>query len=385
MLTSARQGVVVSAIIAGCWIASSSCSSGTKGGTPGLGNGSSSGDAGGSSSSSSSSGGAGSSSSSSSSGGIDFDGGGGADEGTTTVVDKIYASTDTALYVMNDPTMPSNVSLIGSFSGNGSSGITDVAVDGAGDVFVNTTTVLYKAAIPASGTGTVNLTQLATIGTGSNKFYALAFTPSGLLEPGIESLVAGDGNGHLWLIPNATTSSSPTPVDLGDFGAFGASDPLPSDFHSGDTKGDWGLSGDLVFWTDSMGTVHGVATLRLAVSYTSSGTVTNTFDTGDDILAEIDIAALQTKSSTANLRKGFYGTGSGFGKVFGVGAWGDKVYGFTLYTAASSKASGNPAQLISIDSTGVGVHISDFASITDGWTGAGVSTKASVTIPPVIH
>ncbi|MFI5302351.1 MAG: hypothetical protein ACHREM_30020, partial [Polyangiales bacterium] len=123
---------------------------------------------------------------------------------------------------------------------------------------------------------------------------------------------------------------------------------------------------------------------RLGVSYTSGGKIKTTAVNTDDILAEIDMTALKSKSATANLRKGFYGTGSNYGKVFGIGAWGDKVYGFTLGAAAGDAGAAVPAHFISIDSTGVGTLIKDFA-LTDGWTGAGVSTKATVTIPPVIH
>ncbi|MFI5298350.1 MAG: hypothetical protein ACHREM_09650, partial [Polyangiales bacterium] len=186
---------------------------------------------------------------------VQFDGGVG-DTGTGTTIDKIYISTDTALYVQDPAT--NAVTEIGTFTmPSGVTGsITDVAVNGAGDVFVNTTTELMKATLPAGGSGAVALASVGAIGNTTTKFYALAFTPSDVLETGIESLIAGDGNGHLWLIPTATTSPG-APVDLGDFGAYASTDPTPSGMHTGDTPTNWGCSGDIVFWTDSTGTVHG--------------------------------------------------------------------------------------------------------------------------------
>lgn len=381
MLPSLRRSIVLPSFAILAVLGTSACSSGTKGGGTGgndagtiLGNdGSVGGDSGG--------------------GGFETGGetglvfeGGSIDAGGGTTVDKIYASTDSSLYQM-DP-MTNAVSLIGAFSGNGTgsgTSITDVAVDGEGDLFVNSETVLYKAALPAGGTGSVVLTSVGTIATGTQKFFALAFTPSGLLETGAESLVAGDDQGNIYLIPNATTSPG-TPVALGGFGKYVSGDPTGTAPYKGDTPDHWELSGDIVFWTDSSSTVHGVATLCLAYADVYKSTTTYPCAADNDVLAEIDIAALQTKSATASLRKGFFGTtGTKFGKIFGAGAWGDKVYGFTLGEAAKDGGTATPAQLISIDSTGVGTSLQTFASISDGWTGAGVSTKAVVTLPDPIH
>ena len=181
---------------------------------------------GGSSSSGSSGGGSGSSgggssggSSGSSSGSLAGDGGGIVDEGgdgSITVVNTIYAHTDETLYSVDPQTMA--VTVVGPFAGTSDSStdsvVTDLAVDSNHDVYVNTESVVYKAALPATSPGTVTLTKVATI-QGTAKFYALAFAPVGSLDPNIEVLIGGDSNGALWSID---TTSGAT-VNLGTFGA----------------------------------------------------------------------------------------------------------------------------------------------------------------------
>ena len=65
------------------------------------------------------------------------------------------------------------VTLIGTFAGlgggTGDTSITDLAVNAAGDVYVNSEVVIYKAALPAGGTGSVALTKVATIAAQSDQ------------------------------------------------------------------------------------------------------------------------------------------------------------------------------------------------------------------------
>jgi hypothetical protein len=259
----------------------------------------------------------------------------------------IYAHTDTELYSM-DPTTHA-VTDIGPFSdGSGSTPtITDLAVDGSGDVFVNSETAIYTATIPTSGTGTVNITLRAQLQTGT-KFYALGFTPAGTLESG-ESLIAGDSAGSLYYIPS--TGSSVVPQNLGGFG------------------GSWELSGDVVFFT-SNGSTIGLATIRQCDP---------TCDTKNDSLAEIDMAALKqaytSQTPSTALLQQVLGSGTGFGDLFGIGAWGSSVYAFSR-----EQSGGTPAQLVQVDSSGTGTSLQSFTNITSGWSGAGVTTKAPVTI-----
>jgi hypothetical protein len=294
-------------------------------------------------------------------------------------VSVIYAHTDDTLYKL-DPTTK-NITTVGAFtfaSGAGEA-ITDLAVKGDGSVYVNSTGTLYSAVIPASGTGSVALTKVTTLGDGTTKFYALGFTPAGYLGA-TESLIAGDGNGDLYLVDTSTGKSTL----LGGFGNCTSGDPCGS----GDTF--WALSGDVVFYSDeTSGAVRGLATLR---SCSGSGKSTSCSN-GNDVLAEIDTDAMKTAATSgtaaSTLRKAIVGGGSGFGRLFGIGAWDANVYAFTRYSASMS--SGEAAQLIQIDGSGTGTSIKTFSMITSGpcafgsgtcsgFSGAGVTTKAKVTV-----
>jgi hypothetical protein len=338
-------------VLSGSLLGLALCAAACGGSRPGLDfnnpdGGSSSGSGGGSGGSSGSSSG-GSGGSSGSSGGF---GDGGGMNGTP----LIYAHTDSELYSM-DPTTHV-LTDIGAFTltGGTTPTITDLAVDGNDDVWVNSETAIYSVALPSGGTGPVVLT-LQTQLPSSTKFYALGFTPAGTLETG-ESLIAGDSDGNLWYVDVSQASS--TPQELGGFGAASGG-------------GTWELSGDVVFYTAS-GATQGLATLRQCTSSCSSK---------DDSLAQIDITAMQTaftsKTPAPTLLKQLIGGGTGFGDLFGIGAWGNSVYAFSR---ASSSTSGAPAQLVQVGSTGTGVSLQSFTSITDGWSGAGVTTKAPVSV-----
>jgi len=282
-------------------------------------------------------------------------GSGDAGQGTGGSVQVIYAHTDTELYSM-DPTTHA-VTDIGPFQINGSTpsdAITDLAVDAEGSVWVNTETDVYRASLPSSP-GPVALT-LETSTSGNHKFYALGFAPAGFLGSA-EALIAGDDEGELWYIN--TSSANSTPQDLGGFGTNG----------NGDT---WELSGDLVFYTQN-GTATGLATIRTCSSSKSDCGKSN------DYLAAVDMTALQqafTSGTPGSLLKGTYGSGTGYGELFGLGAWGNAAYGF------AREQSNTPAQLIQIDgTTGVGASLQQFPNITSGWSGAGVTTKAVISVP----
>jgi hypothetical protein len=223
-------------------------------------------------------------------------------------------------------------------------------VNAAGDVWVNTATTIYRAAVP-SAPGPVQLTKVTDITLKSaQKFYALGFTLAGTLGPD-EKLVAGDNLGELYAV-----ESNGTTVALGNFGTDAQSNRYE-------------LSGDVMFFAVN-GQPRGLATLR-----SCKGT---TCVTTNDILAEIDVAAMQaayTSKTPGNMRKSFLGTGTGVGKLFGIGAWNDSVYAF-------SRVGTNPAQLVQIGANGVGKVLQSFPQITAGWSGAGVTTSASVTVVP---
>ena len=284
-------------------------------------------------------------------GSLPFDDGGGAPPQGGTAV--IYAHSDTELYSM-DPTTQA-ITDIGAFDDGTSSTpvITDLAVDASGNVWVNSESEIFRAAVP-SKPGPVKLTLVSKITVGSGqKFYALGFAPAGVLGSA-ETLVAGDNLGVLYAVENDGST-----VELGGFGADGSGNPYE-------------LSGDIVFYTQNA-TARGLATVR---SCQKGGSCS----TSNDILAEVDVAAMSaayaSKTPATSLKKQFLGSGTGYGRLFGVGAWDDAVYAF-------ARASGNtPAKLVRIDSSGAGTVIQSFGQISAGWSGAGVTTSAHVTVLP---
>jgi hypothetical protein len=301
-------------------------------------------------------------------GGDSGGGGGGPGDGGTTSSSSttVYANTDDALYSM-DP-MTTKVTLIGKFSGVGGGtddvNVTDCAVDANGDVWVNTPTVVYKAALPAGGSGTVTLTKVATIaGQAKQKFYALGFAPAGVLGAG-ETLVGGDGNGELWSIDTTTGAT----IDLGGFGP--------------DKTRVFALSGDVVFYTDGAGKPTGLATIRSCMPGGTSCTTTGDYLAGIDMTALA--AAFTSQTRAPSLLKGIYGgstaskgAGVGFGDLFGLGAWQGEVFGF------QRGGSGKSPSLIGIDTTsGTGKVLDMSFSFSNGWSGAGVTTKVTITVPP---
>jgi hypothetical protein len=338
----------------------------------GSGSGSGGGGAGSSSSggsSSSSSGGSTASSSGGGSGGGILGDGGQAPmpEASTTVTNTVYAHTDNQLYSVN-PTMPMTVTMLGTMVGTSDSStdstITDLAVDGAGDVYVNSESVVYKCMLPASG-GTVSLMKVTAISS-TSRFYALAFAPVGALDPNNETLVGGDSAGNLWSINTSTGAA----LNLGGFGA----DPT--------TSGNiFELSGDIVFYLDANNNPTGLATIRSCPSGGSSSAC------GNDFLAGVDMTKLKAAyngTAQTSLLGGIYGgsgnnlgPGTGYHDVFGLAAWNSTVFGFTRHTTTQATP-----MLITIDTTsGAGTMVSNAFSFTDGWSGAGVTTKVTITVP----
>jgi hypothetical protein len=282
---------------------------------------------------------------------------------TTTV----YANTDSTLYSLDPQT--NQITMIGAFSGmsgaTNDATITDIAVDSAGDVYVNSESVIYKATIPQSP-GTVKLTKLASISLQSGqKFYALAFTPAGALASG-EVLIGGDGYGELYAIDTTNGSTK----DLGSFGV----DPSHSGY-------DFALSGDLVFYVDQNNAPTGLATVRPCKPKTT------TCLTGSDYLVSVDMAALANaykSAAGASLLKGIYGgsksadgAGSSYGDLFGLGVWEGTVFAFARKTGSNA----SPLLLTINTSTGAGSVVASNFTFTDGWSGAGVTTSVTVTVP----
>ena len=283
---------------------------------------------------------------------VTFPDGGGPTTGTSKPT-LIYAHSDGELFSMDPATQ--KITDIGPFdAGNGTSPtITDLAINVDGEIWVNSEFAIYKAKLP-TGTGPVQLTKVTNIAVKTGqRFYALAFTPAGVLGA-TEKLVAGDNAGELYAI-----ESNGTTTDLGAFGT--------------DAKANtYQLSGDLVFYLQN-GKARGLATVRLCDPNVPCGSTFN------DMLVEVDVTAMSAafaSKTPGNLKKQFLGSGSGYGRLYGIGAWNHSVYAF------ERMGSTTPAQLIIIGPDGKGTPIKTFPGLTAGWSGAGVTTAATVTILP---
>jgi hypothetical protein len=280
----------------------------------------------------------------------------------------VYANTDVDLWQMEPSTK--NITRIGAFTDASGAAIgnvmTDVAVNAAGDLYGCSTTHIWRLALPAGGSGNVVSSQIASVG--GILMYALGFAPPGTFGPG-EDLVAGDANGDLYWF----TTAGGTPTKVGTFGKVNAGDP-----GLGAAGDSWQLSGDIAFFTNG-GVPVGLATLRPCTTPGDTSTCKN----GNDVVAEIDMKALATKSATAPLLKRFLGSkGTGFGRIYGIGAWGDQLYGFQRVSTHSGVTS---AYFIDVSlADGTGTVVKDFpmiASAANGWSGAGVTTSAIVMLP----
>jgi len=289
-------------------------------------------------------------------------------DATPPTASKVYANTDKDLWQM-DP-LTKSVTRIGAFvNADGSAfteTMTDVAVNLENKLWGCSIGKVYELSLPPTIPGDVRVTPRVTIPFGT-RIYALAIAPKGVLGAG-EELVGGDAAGDLHWLP-----ASGSPVKLGGFGTVGAGDP-----GLGTAGNVWQLSGDIAFFPGD-GAPIGLATIRPC---DRAGDPT-TCKTGNDVLVEIDVAAMSTKSGTANLKKRFIGTaGTGYGRLYGVGAWGDKVYAFQRVTTTTT---GTTALLVEVSlADGRGTTIRDFPDIAaarNGWSGAGVTTGAKVFIP----
>lgn len=291
------------------------------------------------------------------------------DDATPPTAAKVYANTDKELYQMDPATKA--VTKIGAFVSSSGAPLadtfTDVAVNADGKLWANSVGKVFELTLPSTSTGDVVAIQKVSIPSGL-RFYALAFAPKGVLGPN-EELIGGDAAGDIYWIP--TSGGAPTKV--GGFGTVAAGDP-----GLGAAGNFWQLSGDIAFFLND-GAPIGLATLRPCTTDGDPSTCKN----GNDVLVEIDVAALSKKSPTSNLKKRFIGaSGTGFGRLYGVGAWGDKVYAFQRLTTSGASTT---ALLVEVSlADGKGTKVMDFpevAAAKNGWSGAGVTTSAKVFIP----
>ncbi|MEP7125247.1 MAG: hypothetical protein ABJE95_30230 [Byssovorax sp.] len=306
-------------------------------------------------------------------GGTPFDpaGSGGASAtGSGGGVSAAYAHTNTTLFRF-DPASPNLVTTkVGDFECIGKPGqdgsMTDLAVNDQGDLWGISSKSVYHL-VPSGGTVKCD-EAIPLANTAQVKFYGLTFAPVGVIDPLKEVLVAGNTDGELWTIDQNGTLSL-----HGNLGVVPADDGQGHAYPGKNQGKRWELSGDLVFLANG-GKSVGFATVRDCPKPPSTAGCNPT-----DTLLEIDVIKLGsattqavTKSVRGQIVKGAGcndPSGGPYGSMFGIAAWGSKVYGFS-----------HSGGIVEIDNVTGGACL--VKSGADLWDGAGVTTVAPVIAPP---
>lgn len=245
---------------------------------------------------------------------------------------RIYVNTQDELYYV-DPGESDDLVLIGAFTGpcTSDSGFYDIAVDEGGALLGISALGLYQV-----DTETAACTQAFQFPQDSPHFFSLSYVKGvDPAEPAVDKLIAASVEEGEWVLINY-------PGDI-------ISDIFVHLGHYDFPDLAWLSSGDIVSiqvdWTEYMT----YATLKCP-SYTDPGCES-------DWLAEID-----PENGDARL----IGE-TGYQQIFGLGYWGDRVYGFT-----------NDGDYITIDvDTGVGTLVQSFPALS--FWGAG-----NTTIPHIV-
>jgi hypothetical protein len=235
---------------------------------------------------------------------------------------RVFAHSGGMLYRLNNKTLSSQP--IGSMSGLGTQNLLDLAID-KDDKIVGITRDKVFSLNASTGAATL----IRALGTSAQDLTSLSFVPSNLSDPSSpDILISANDMGQVFEI-NVTDG---TATQIGSYGST-ANGLVKS---SGDIFG-----------------VHGVGIFA-------------TVDVGTDTmdyLARID-PANGWKATPI-------GAGTGYDKIFGIGYWGGKIYGFV-----DDGFEAGTGRVIQIDmNTGAAIEIN---SAPIRWFGAGVATDAPV-------
>jgi hypothetical protein len=289
----------------------------------------------------------------------------------------MYAHINKTLFQIDPMAPASPPKLIGDFDcvTNGTdASLTDIAVSETGEIWGISTKNVHRLQIQGS---TVHCATTIPLNNPNNvKFYGLTFAPAGVLGPQ-ETLVAGNTAGELWSIDttNGTLTQHGTFGNVPATDGHGHSYPVNPGTNTGSTVGKaWELSGDIVFLYNN-GSPVGFATVRDCPSPPDPGNCDKT-----DTLIEIDLAKLQT-ATTQVVTKGIRGAivqkqgcadannPKGYGAMYGIAAYNDKVYGFSSSGAIVEIDNNDGAACLLLETTNY-------------WSGAGITTLAPVVAPP---
>jgi hypothetical protein len=294
----------------------------------------------------------------------------------------IYASTDDTMFTL-DPTSPMlTLTTVGKYDCIGPSGtpgqqstaMTDLAVDKSQNIWGLSSYAVRPLTV--QGTTVHCGTEVYVHVPDPNptnpsfpyiKFEALTFAPENVIKPGVEVLVAGDTAGQLWTVEPPST--------ITQHGQFGTVPPNDLHGHAYMYPGGlWELSGDIVFLANG-GKPVGFATVRDCPNPPDNSGC-NPIDT----LVEIDMTAIG-QAGTQSVLKAIRGqvvkaagcgdTSTGYGSMYGIASWNDKVFGFSR--------SGNLVEISNLD--GSGCLVKSYPA--DLFSGAAVTTIAPI-IPPTM-
>lgn len=304
--------------------------------------------------------------------GGDLIGGGNTGGGGSAAAPLIYVHTNTTLYKADPSASDLAVTEIGPIECIGGDGedtsLTDLAVSASGEIWGVSKTNIYRLEIDGAS---VKCTQTIPMQNPTSiRFYGLTFAPKGVLDPEKEVLIAGNTAGELWAVTETGELSL-----HGTLGTVPVNDGNGHDYLYPGKK--WELSGDIVF-VENGGNPAGFATVRDCPNPPEA-----TGCNGIDTLVELDVAKLAS-ATTGSVLKSLRGqivkaagcsdaSSEGYGGVFGITAWKDKVFGFSR-----SDVIGGLAITIENDK-GTACALKVFSQ---EWSGAGITTTAEIEIPP---
>lgn len=287
----------------------------------------------------------------------------------------MYVHDKATLYTVDpkDPTL--KLTTVGDFDCIGDTGepsMTDLAVDKDGKIYgVSSKAIFLDMQIDTIGKVVNCEAGKRTIDTGT-AFYGLTFAPPTAQLGASETLIGANSIGELYAI-NVNTGSLTL---VGRFGSVPSDDGNGHTYDSTHVGKAWGLSGDMVFVSNA-GSPVGFATLRDCEDPAKGPATCSTVDT----LVEIDVtklapagaggAPIVTKSIRGQvLPAGCSDETCGFGAMYGIAAYEDKVYGFSY-----------GGKIVSIDNGSGQATLISSPLVQPGFAGAGVTTAVRV-IPP---